>query len=97
MFSQNYQIFNAVTNFLQKKLNAVLALVLEVTLNKSVMVAKFPRNALYGSDLYERMNIQHPYYKQGIQKIITCIQECAIASQTGNLIKTKAEAVMLKT
>ena len=42
------------------------------------------------------MDIQHPYYQQGIQKIITCIQESAIGSRTGKLIKFNAEEFMLE-
>ena len=56
-----------VTNFSKKAWNTILAPVLRATLNKSAIVAKFPRKALYGPDLYEGMNIQHLYYKQGIQ------------------------------
>ena len=60
------------------------------------MAAKFLGYFLYSPNLYKGMNIQHPYYKQGIQKIITCIQESAIGSQTGTLIKFLAEEFMLK-
>ena len=61
------------------------------------MATNFPREVLYGPDLYEGMNIQRPYYQQGIQKIITCIQESAIGSRTRELIKFSAEKFMLET
>ena len=60
------------------------------------MAAKFSRNVLYGPGLYDGLDIQCPYYKQGITKIITCIQNCAIASQTGKLIITLPEEFMLE-
>ena len=73
-----------------------MAPALQATLNKSAMAAKFPRNVLYGPDLYEGMDIQHPYYQQGIQKIISCIQESAIGSRIGELVKYCAEELMLE-
>ena len=60
------------------------------------MAAKFSCNVLYGPDLYKGMNIQHPYYKQGIQKIITCVQESFVGSQTEPLIKFVAEEFILE-
>ena len=42
------------------------------------------------------MNIQHPNYRYGIQKIIACIQESAIGSRTRELNNLLAEEFMLK-
>ena len=80
-----------VTNFTEEEWNTIMAPALKATLNKSAMATNFPRDVLYGPDLYKGMDIQHPYYQQGIQKIITCIQESAIGSGTGELIKFNAE------
>ena len=85
-----------VTNFTEEEWNTIMAPALKATLNKSAMATNFPRDVLYGPDLYEGMDIQHPYYQQGIQKIITCIQESAIGSRTGELIKFNAEEFMLE-
>ena len=57
-----------VTNFTEKEWNTIMAPALKATLNKSAMATNFPRDVLYGPDLYEGMDIQHPYYQQGIQK-----------------------------
>ena len=51
---------------------------------------------MYGPSLYKGLDINHPYYTQGITKMLTCVQECAIGSQTGSLIKTSAEELMLE-
>ena len=72
-----------VTNFDSKKWNEILAPALENLLTKSAMARKFPRGVLYGPDLYEGLNIKHPYYSQGITQLMACIQECAILSQNG--------------
>ena len=80
-----------VTDFDSKKWNEIVAPALEYSLNKSVMARKFPQGVLYRPDLYEGLNIRHPYYNQGITKLIACIQECAINSQTGSFIQHSAE------
>ena len=85
-----------ITNFDSKKRNKIIAPALENSLNKSAMARKFPRGVLYGPDLCERLNIKHPYYNQGIIKLMACVQECAIAPQTGSLIQTLAEDLMVK-
>ena len=86
----------AVTNFDEKKCNEIIANALESSLDKSAMARKFPRVVLYGPALYEGLGINHPYYTQGITKMLTCVQECAIGSQTGALIKTSVEDLMLE-
>ena len=60
------------------------------------MVSKSPRGVLYRPDLYEEINIKHPYYNQDITKLIACVQECAISSQTGSFIQTSVEDFMLE-
>ena len=60
------------------------------------MARKFPRGVLYGSELYEGLNIKHPYYNLGIMKLMTCVQECAISSQIGSLIQILAKYLMLE-
>ena len=85
-----------VTYFTEREWNTIMAPALKATLNKSAMATNFPREVLYGPDLYEGMDIQHPYYQQGIQKIITSIQESAIGSRTRELIKFSAEEFMLE-
>ena len=65
-------------------------------MTKSAMARKFPRGVLYGPDLYEGLNIKHPYYSQGIIQLMACIQECAISSQTGQFIQQLAERFMLE-
>ena len=60
------------------------------------MARKFPKSVLYDPALYLGLDINHPYYTQSITKMLTCVQECAIASQTGDLIKTSAEDFMLE-
>ena len=60
------------------------------------MARKFPRRVLYEQDLYEGLNIKHPYYNQGITKLIAYVQECAISSQTGSFIQTSAEDLILE-
>ena len=60
------------------------------------MARKFPRGFLYGPDLYEGLNIKHPYYSQDITKRMSCILECAISSQTGLFIQALAEDFMLE-
>ena len=82
-------------NFDSKKRNEIVAPALECSLNKSAMVRKFPRGVLYGLNLYEGLNIRHPYYNQGIIQLMACVQECAINSQTGSFIRHSAEDFML--
>ena len=53
----------------------MIAPALESLLNKSAMAKKIPRGVLFGPDLYEGLNIKHPYYNQGITKLIACVQE----------------------
>ena len=60
------------------------------------MARKFPRGVSYGLDLYEGLNIKHPYYSQGIIQLMACIQEYAISSQTGQFIQQSAESFMLE-
>ena len=60
------------------------------------MARKFPRGVLYGPDLYEGLNIKHPYYSQGIIQLMACIQKCAIASQTVQFIQQSTESFMLE-
>ena len=97
-FPQSYQTLNTGVKLQQEtKRNTILPPALEVTLNKSAMVAKFPQNVLYCPNFYQGLNIQHPCSKQGIQKMTPCIQECAIGSKIGNLIKTLAEEFMIET
>ena len=85
-----------VTNFDSKKWNEIVAPALECSLNKSAMTRKFPRGFLYWPDLYEGLNIRHPYYNQGITKLMACVQECAISSQTGSFLQISAEDFMLE-
>ena len=85
-----------VTNFDSKKWNEIVAPALECSPNKSAMARKFPRGVLYRPDLYEGLNIKHPYYNQGIIKLMACVQECAISSQTGSFIQHSAEDFMLE-
>ena len=94
MFHQSYQKLYASNQLQQQKMEYNSCP--NTGSHTCAMAAKFPRKVLYSPDLYEGMNIQHPYYKQGIQKIITCIQGSAIGSQTGKLIKFSAEEFMLK-
>ena len=74
------------------KCNEVLALALKKLLTKN----EIPRGILYGPDLYEGLNIKHPYYSQGIIQLMACIQECAISSQTGQFIQQSAESFILE-
>ena len=60
------------------------------------MTRKFFRGVLYGLDLYEGLNIKHLYYNQGITKLMACVEECAISSQTGSFIQTSREDFMLE-
>ena len=60
------------------------------------MTNKFSIGVLYGLELFEGLNIKHPYYNQGITKVIACVQECVISSQTGSFIQTLAEDLMLE-
>ena len=85
-----------VTNFDSRQWNEILAPALERSLNKSAMARKFPRGVLYGPELYEGLNIKHPYYSQGITKLMACVQECAIKSQQGALLQHSAEDFMLE-
>ena len=85
-----------VTNFDSKKWNEILAPALESSLTKNAMARKFPRGVLYGLELYEDLNIKHPYYSQDITKLMACVQECAISSQTGLIIQTSAEDLILE-
>ena len=85
-----------VTNFDSTKWNKILAPALENSLTKSAMARTFPGGVLYGLDLYEGLNIKHPYYSQGIIQLMVCIQECAISSQTGRFIQQSTENLMLK-
>ena len=55
-----------VRDFDSKKGNEIVAPALECSLSKSAMARKFPQGVLYGPDLYEGLNIRHPYYNQGI-------------------------------
>ena len=91
-FFKSIKYSSIVTNFDSKKWNRIIAPALECSLNKSAMVRKFPRGILYGPELYEGLNIKHPYYNQGITKLMACVQECVISSQTGSFIQTSAEA-----
>ena len=74
----------------------MIAPALKSSLNKSVIEKKVQRGVLYGPDLYKGLNIKHPYYNQGITKLMACVQECDISSQTGSLIKTSAEDLILE-
>ena len=65
-----------VTNFDSEQWNKISAPALENSLTKSAMARKFPRGVLYGPDLYEGLNIKHPYYSQDIIQLMACIQEC---------------------
>ena len=81
-----------VTNFDSDQWNKILAPALENSLVKSAMARKFPPGVLYGPDLYEGLNIKHPYYSQGIIQLMACVQVCAIGSQTGQFIQHLAES-----
>ena len=85
-----------IKNFDSKKWNEILAPVLENSLTKSAMAKIFPRGVLYRPDLYEGLNIKHPYYSQSIIQLMAYIQECDILSQTGRFIQTSAENLMLE-
>ena len=93
MFLKSIEYSCIVTNFDSKKWNEILAPALENSLTKSAMARKCSRGVLYGPDLYEGLNIKHPYYRQSITKLMAYVQECAILSQTGLFVQTSAEAL----
>ena len=90
-FLKSIEYSMIVTNFDSKKWNEIVAPALECSRNKSAMARKFRRGVLYGLDLYERLNIRHLYYNQGITKLMAYVQECIISSQTGSFIQYSAE------
>ena len=84
------------TNFSESEWNAIVAPALTISLQKAGMSAKFPRRLLYGPALYQGMNIYHPKFWEGIQKISTLIQESVNKSSTGSLIRVTAEDLRLE-
>ena len=72
--------------------NSVVMPALRATLTTAKMAKTFPRKVLYGPDLYQGLEIRHPYFLQQISKIMAHIQELASHTQTGDLLELVAEA-----
>jgi hypothetical protein len=56
------------------------------------MAKLFPRKVLYGPELYQGMDMKHPFFLQEISHIMTHVQEAVCQSQTGQMIQMTAEA-----
>jgi hypothetical protein len=56
------------------------------------MAESFPRKVLYGPELYQGIDMKHPFFLQEISHIITHVQEAVCQSQTGQMIQMTAEA-----
>ena len=70
-----------------------MALAKKRSLQQARIASSFPHDVLHRPQLYKGYNFDHPYFKQGIENIVTMIQESVNKSETGTLIKATAEVL----
>jgi hypothetical protein len=80
------------TQFSESEWNKIIRPALQATLNSAGMTKSFPRKVLYGPELYQGMDMKHPFFLQEISHIMTHVQEAVCQSQTGQMIQMTAEA-----
>jgi len=74
----------------------ILHATLAPALHKASMSMSFPRDVLFGPDLFQGFQLQHPFFSQEISHITTLLQESARNSQTGKLLRLTAECLRLE-
>jgi hypothetical protein len=94
MASMQYPII--ATQFTETEWNKVIQPALQVTLNSAGMAKSFPRKVLYGLELYQGMDMKHPFFLQEISHIMTHVQEAVCQSQIGQMIQMTAEAFQIE-
>ena len=80
------------TQFSEKEWNKIIQPALQATLNSAGLVKNFPHKVLYGPELYQGMDLKHPFFLQEIAHIMTHVQEAVCQSQTGQMLQMCAEA-----
>jgi hypothetical protein len=80
------------TQFSESEWNKIIRPALQATLNSAGMAKLFPRKVLYGPELYQGMDMKHPFFLQEISHIMTHVQEAVCQSQIGQMIQMTAEA-----
>jgi hypothetical protein len=84
------------TQFTETEWNKIIQPALQATLNSAGMAKLFPRKVLYGPELYQGMDMKHPFFLQEISHIMTHVQEAVCQSQTGQMIQMTAEAFRME-
>ena len=79
------------TNISGKDWDYIMAQAKKRVLQKVEIDANFPKEALYGSQSHDGYIFQHPYTNQGIEIIMTVMEETVNNTQTGDLISATAE------
>ena len=85
-----------VTSFSKEKWASIIWPALQATLAKARIAERFPRQVLYGTQLYGGYIIEDPFCKQGIVKLSTFFQECVNNTHTGSLINATVEGFKLE-
>ena len=84
------------TQFTEKEWNKIISPALQATLNSAGMAKTFPHKVLYGPELYQGMDMKHPFLLQEISHVMTHVQEAVCQSQTGHMIQMNAEAFRIE-
>lgn len=82
--------------FSEREWNQIVAPSKARSLQQARMATNFPLDVLDGPQLYNGYTFDHPYFKQGIEKLATLVQEAMNKTKTGTLIKTAAEFLSLE-
>ena len=95
-FIKSMEYCMPVMNFKEKDWDYIVAPAKKRTLQKAGMASNFPKDPLYGSQKYNGFKFDHPFTKQGIEKISVLLQESIDKTQAGNLMKATGEALRLE-
>jgi hypothetical protein len=63
------------TQFTESECNKLIRPALQATLNSAGMAKSFPQKVLYGPELYQGMDMKHPFFLQELSHIMTHVQE----------------------
>jgi hypothetical protein len=74
----------------------IMALVLTATLPRASIVRSFPRDMVYAPVDYCGLGIMHPWYRQQLTHLKTCLSETLTGSITGDLLKACLEELRLE-
>ena len=85
-----------VTQLDESTWSKILHKTLAPALHKAGMSMNFPRAVLFGPDLFQGFQLQHPFFTQEISHITTLLQESVRNSQTGKLLRLTAECLRLE-